>query len=80
MGGPLLSPDTPDATPLATLTRADGRRLIDGLRALPANYQRRFPGLSQGAVLTLAASRPRLRRISDVTINGYLVRLTAVLS
>lgn len=80
VAGPLLSPDTPDATPLAALTRADGRRLIDGLRALPANYQRRFPGLSQGAVLTLAASRPKLRRISDVTINGYLVRLTAVLS
>lgn len=78
--GSLLTPDTPDATPIASLTRADGRRLIEMLRALPANYQRRFPGMSQSAVLTLAASRPNLRRISDVTINGYLVRLTAVLS
>jgi integrase len=78
--GSLLTPDTPGATPLASLTRADGRRLIETLRALPANYQRRFPGLSQSAVLTLAATRPKLRRISDVTINGYLVRLTAVLS
>ena len=80
VAGSLLTPDTPDAAPLASLTRADGRRLIEMLRALPANYQRRFPGMSQSAVLTLAAARPNLRRISDVTINGYMVRLTAVLS
>jgi len=59
------------STPVASIDRADARRVLDTLKAMPANMGKRFRKMSIKDVLALSPDR-RGKPMSAVTANTYM--------
>jgi len=65
---------------LRRLERRQCRDLLETLSWLPANYARRLPGFSLQQAVALAKAGGRRARLSPASVNGYMLRLGALLN
>lgn len=65
-------------TPVRSISRADGRRLVEVLRWLPRNASKLYPGVAPNEIARRAQAEDRTDLISAANINTYLNKLGGV--
>jgi integrase len=67
-------------TPISAITRETCREVMDTLRCLPPNSTKRFPNLTAREIAQKTRDAGKASGISPVTVNGYMTKLSALLT
>ncbi|MBP2303627.1 integrase [Azospirillum picis] len=69
-----------EETAVASINREVCRDVLETLRRLPVNARKRYPGITARQIADKTAGDTKLARLSTTTVNGYMDKLSALLT